>query len=133
MAPPQAALEPALPERRVTPRIRLEAEVRVHGIGAGSHEFFVASGEDIGEGGIFVGCSHLLRIGREVEIGVLLPTGEHLDAKGTVVWHRPAGAHGGRPQGMGIRFLPLPEPERRKVQRYIQAYRPPQRTETDLK
>lgn len=60
----------------------------------------------IKEGGLFVATRQLFKLSENLTLDIaLLAEPERHRVKGQVVWLTPAGAQGGKPQGIGVKFV----------------------------
>ncbi|MBI2371606.1 MAG: TIGR02266 family protein [Deltaproteobacteria bacterium] len=108
---------PAADDRRGSPRVNAPFTVDcVAGAAILRHPLI-----NLSDGGVFIGCAQPLPLDSEVTLRFALP--EHpapLTVRGKVVWTNP---HAGRffPQGMGVKFLQVPQEHRAALNRYIQS------------
>jgi len=88
---------------------------------------FEESSVNLSEGGVFVPTGDTLTPGRRVVVEVDLPSGQTVQALGTVVWRRPQHAARGtdRPAGMGIEFTGMPHPSARALADALESRRRP--------
>lgn len=105
-------------ERRKHPRLKLEIDVDV----TSGHNFFSTHTRDASEGGLFIETSLPLPIGSEVHVVIRLPGQPGLEVAAEVAWALtdPAGAI----EGLGLRFLSMPERSRQAIQRFMSARTP---------
>ncbi len=93
VAPPRAVpkaeavmAEAPAPKRppRTNARVKMQAAVDINS----DNNFFNGFSADISNGGLFVATVNLLPLGTEVDLSFSLPSGERIEAKGTVQWVR---------------------------------------------
>jgi uncharacterized protein (TIGR02266 family) len=87
--------------------------------------FWIASANNISEGGVFVATKELKPIGSQVEINIRLPDPYGVVwALGVVRWIRetPAGAEA--PLGMGVRFESIADEAQRAIRAFLTARAP---------
>lgn len=104
--PEEEASEPAVAsgadtDRRDSARTKLDVEV---GFNTDTN-FYEGRSGDLSDGGVFVVTTEPLPVGEEVQLSMLLPTGQQITLPGRVQWARAGGRISGMPPGMGIRFL----------------------------
>ncbi len=59
----------------------------------------------IAQGGLFIPSREVFQLGEEVTLDItLLDDPRRYKVKGKVAWLTPAGAQGGKPQGVGVQF-----------------------------
>lgn len=117
-APPPKPNSPPS-ERRIRPRISLEAEVSL----ASESQFFTGLTRNVSQGGVFVATydrAHLT-IGAHVEIKVKLPDGEFA-AKGVVRWVREQSPDS--VPGVGIAFDGLEPAAAEHIERFCKEREP---------
>src|SRR5947209_3659544 len=87
--------------------------------------FWVASADNISEGGVFIATRELKPIGSQMEMTIRLPDPFGLVwTTGQVRWIRETAANADAPLGMGIRFESLSEESLRAIRGFL-ASRPP--------
>jgi uncharacterized protein (TIGR02266 family) len=79
---PAPAAKP--PPRRQSPRVKMQAAIDL----SSDDNFFNGFSSNISDGGLFVATVNLLPLGTEVDLNFTLPSGERIEAKGTVQWVR---------------------------------------------
>jgi uncharacterized protein (TIGR02266 family) len=102
-------------ERRRHPRVQLGTEVTFK---EGPHAF-VGVAEDVSEGGIFVATYDLRPVGSRVDVVLHLDSGETLETRALVRWHRPS-SHT-LPPGMGVEFEALAPRQHEALVRLLDA------------
>lgn len=97
-------------ERRRHSRVALEAPVSF--VAAGDPAVFRGTARDISLGGIFFQARHVLPLGTELVVTILLPDQvEEISLPGVVRWQRP--------DGMGVEFALLGERETRALGDFV--------------
>jgi uncharacterized protein (TIGR02266 family) len=87
--------------------------------------FWVASANNISEGGVFIATKELKPIGSRVEINIRLPEPFGLVwTLGEVRWIRATPAGAAAPLGMGVRFESIGEEAQQAIRAFLSA-RPP--------
>ena len=79
-----SAVPQAAPPRRQSPRVRMQAAIDL----SSDDNFFNGFSSNISDGGLFVATVNLLPLGTDVDLAFTLPSGERIEAKGTVQWVR---------------------------------------------
>lgn len=83
--PPRVSAVPqSAPPRRQSPRVRMQAAIDL----SSDDNFFNGFSSNISDGGLFVATVNLLPLGTDVDLAFTLPSGERIEAKGTVQWVR---------------------------------------------
>jgi uncharacterized protein (TIGR02266 family) len=82
--PTPARMSVAPPPRRQSPRVRMQAAIDL----SSDDNFFNGFSSNISDGGLFVATVNLLPLGTDVDLAFTLPSGERIEAKGTVQWVR---------------------------------------------
>jgi len=120
-APKPPVPKPASPpsERRIQPRVSLEAEVSL----ASESQFFTGLTRNVSQGGVFVATYNRahLPIGAKVQIKVKLPDGEFA-AQGTVRWVREQSPDS--VPGVGIAFEGLDKATAEHIERFCKEREP---------
>ena len=111
--PRRAATATAAPvERRGMPRIRVLVDVEVDPHLDGTYVF--ARGTAINPTGVFVRTDAPLPPGTELRLRIADDCGVQLEVEGVVAWWNPPSLTAIDP-GMGVRFVGLAAPERRRL------------------
>jgi uncharacterized protein (TIGR02266 family) len=121
--PKEAAAEenPAGSERRISPRVDLDAEVSFEG----ENNFYQGFSEDVSDGGLFVATYQLSPVGTQFDLEFTLPTGHIVRTRAEVRWLRdPRNESDDAPPGMGLRFLQLLPEDARAINEFVQARSP---------
>ncbi|MDB5037019.1 MAG: type pilus assembly PilZ [Bacteriovoracaceae bacterium] len=98
-------------------KLRVDAnyQVRMESVG----EFKKAYIKNISGGGFFIETDNLSAMGTQITLELFLPEEkESLKIKGEVAWTNPKKGTA-TPQGIGIKFLSLSEPQRLKIQKLV--------------
>jgi uncharacterized protein (TIGR02266 family) len=106
---PSSSTLPAGAERRAARRVSLVTQIRTLAGG----ETLVGYSRNISTGGIFIQAEKVVEKGSELQLRFKLqPEGEILEAR-AVVTYAMAG------QGMGMKFVDLPEPVRARIEEFV--------------
>ena len=100
---------------RAHARVPLKVEVNLRS----EDTFFTGFSENISEGGLFVATDAPYSVGTQLTIQLTMMGGVPEDLPVVVRWVRPAGAIGGLPAGMGVRFEGLTELKKAELQGFI--------------
>ncbi len=104
--------DPAAGQRRRAMRSLIEVDI---GVASQSH-FYAGLSHDMSTGGVFVATEAPRNPGTPVTLYFALPSGQIVEAKGTVAWTRPADLAG--PAGMGVRFEDLAPEELQAIEAF---------------
>lgn len=96
-------------------RVPLKVEVNLRS----EDTFFTGFSENISGGGLFVATNAPYSVGTRLTIQLTMMGGVADDLPVVVRWVRPAGASGGLPAGMGVRFEGLTELKQSELQGFI--------------
>lgn len=99
VAPPSEASH-----QRQHSRFSVDLDVSI----ASDHNFYAGFAENLSAGGMFIATHKLKPVGSRIELGINLPSGTRLEARGEVRWIRVFNEHSDTPPGMGVKFDPLP-------------------------
>lgn len=107
---------PGQPPRRHSPRVRMQAAIDFNS----DDNFFNGFSSNISDGGLFVATVNLLPLGTEVDLHFTLPSGERIEAKGTVQWVREVNDK--LPDafpGMGVQFKDLSPQAQHAINHFV--------------
>jgi uncharacterized protein (TIGR02266 family) len=105
-------------ERRRHPRLKLEIDVDI----TSGHNFFSTHTRDASAGGLFIETDLPLPIGSPLHVVIRMPGMPGLEVAAEVAWALTDEA--GRLDGLGVRFLSMPERSRAAIQRFMAARAP---------
>ena len=112
---PMSAAAPAS-TRRTAPRVRMQATIDF----GSENNFYNGFSTNISEGGVFVATVKLVPLGTEVDLAFSLPTGEKIETRGVVRWHREVNDKIPESMpGIGIEFVNLPPAAESSVKRFV--------------
>ena len=118
---PRSEPEPAGAERRRSRRLDLAVDVGFET----ANNFYQGFSEDLSDGGLFVATYQLEPVGTIIEIEFTLPNGHIVRARGEVRWLRDLRNDSADVQpGMGLRFVGLPEEDKRAIKAFTEARNP---------
>jgi len=114
-APANDAAE-AAEHRREHARHRVDLDVTV----TSDHNFYAGFVENMSVGGIFIATHQLKPVGERLEFSVHLPGhAEPIRGTGEVRWVRVYSEQSNVPPGMGIRFEPLDQLSRTRIEEFL--------------
>lgn len=112
-------------ERRRFTRVALDAHVAVRVVDTDA--LFHSRLKDLSENGVFIVTDSTRPIGTNIRVTITVKEGElAIDARGLIVHEvTPDQAVDGKPAGIGVMFLELPEASLTLVRQLVAAGRPP--------
>jgi uncharacterized protein (TIGR02266 family) len=112
---------PAAGGRRPNQRVKMQTAIDLHS----EDNFFNGFSANISDGGLFVATVNLVPLGTEVDLEFSLPSGERINAKGVVRWHREVDDrnHDAFP-GIGVQFLTLEDLAADAIKRFVEHREP---------
>lgn len=112
-----SAQQPNPAERRSAPRIELEVEVGLET----EHNFYTGLTQDISSGGIFVATGVSYRVGDRMTIRFTLPgRSEPIVTEAEVRWLRDARYISDFSEGVGLRFVNLPDEAQAAIASFLE-------------
>jgi uncharacterized protein (TIGR02266 family) len=113
---PAGDSEPGADRRREHSRYQVDLDVTV----TSEHNFYAGFVENMSVGGVFIATHQLKPVGERLELSVHLPGhAEAIRGTGEVRWVRVYSEQSNVPPGMGIRFDPLDELSRKRIEEFL--------------
>jgi uncharacterized protein (TIGR02266 family) len=108
--------EPGAAHRREHNRYRVDLDVTV----TSEHNFYAGFVENMSVGGVFIATHQLKPVGERIELSVHLPGHtEAIRGVGEVRWVRVFSEQSNVPPGMGLRFDPLDDLSRARIEEFL--------------